>query len=516
MPDSPRQLPVGFNWLTCAMLALVTNLGCDQQGNAPETDLKQGAVRKPDARAVEPGVIPAPNAATPPLPQWETPEEWVKLMSEARNLPQAQTGKPRSSGQPKQARRPITVGSMLGLDVGESEQETEPDLFPQYYNLVATGSNAEFDDTIQKVEAIPDAGQRAVAYCAIARALLAEEAFERAKPWLVEGEKLLPQTRNSAGHEQLLHLYAKAFARSGDGNKAVEVAQQIANLDLREETLISIPGQIAKTGDVEQALNFVETIPDRNSQSQALRQVTLVLAKSNACNLALSLTEQITNEEIRFQALEGIVLELAKAGRGKQALDVVRQILFLHRRPWFLRALAKSLVGTGHLNQALEVAPLIEGSGEQSTYLMEVAIAVAEQGKSKQSLEVVQQIPQRETKENALAKVATALLNAGEADGALEATQRLQYDNQKVRLLYRVASALHSRGEDARKIAVLKEAVAASQRSGEKPPLFSVMGVLSMETIPTEQGTSTQLKSSFSPEERQLAEYFLQAAQQKK
>ncbi|MEQ9065070.1 MAG: hypothetical protein RLO18_00035, partial [Gimesia chilikensis] len=144
------------------------------------------------------------------------------------------------------------------------------------------------------------------------------------------------------------------------------------------------------------------------------------------------------------------------------------------------------------------------------------AIAVAEQGKSKQALEVVQQIPQRETKENALAKVATALLNAGEADGALEATQRLQYDNQKVRLLYRVASALHSRGEDARKIAVLKEAVAASQRSGEKPPLFSVMGVLSMETIPTEQGTSTQLKSSFSPEERQLAEYFLQAAQQKK
>jgi tetratricopeptide (TPR) repeat protein len=486
-------------------------LGCSQQGDDPAVVLEKKSGEKPAKQAADSPAEPAP--VNPPV-QWETPEEWVALMYQESGISQL---KNRVSGTPARGtdnRRHLTVGSLLGMDL-HNTNNAEESVFEQYHRLVRYFSIDELNAALKQAELISDPGEQAEAYCGITWALLDAEAFGRAKPWLVQGEKLIPRTQGTLKHEQLLQLFSKAYARSGDSVKAAELAQQITNFDLHEETMISIPEQITKTGDVEQALDFVETIKDRKSQSVAIRNMTRVLARSNACNQALSIAERITEEETRFQALEGIALELAKAGRGSQALEVVQQIKFLHRRPWFLRSLAKMLVKTGHLAQAQEVTPLIDGSRDQSTYLMEVGIAVAETGKPKQAREVVQQIPVRDTKETALAKVASALLKAGEVNGALEVTQQLEYDNQKVRLLYRIASALHSRGEDVRKITVLKEAVAASIRSGETPSLISAIGVLSMETRQTGQGTSTQLKTSFSPAERKLAEYLLQAAQQK-
>lgn len=489
---------------------------CSQQVKPPVTDAESVSMEKPKADPVASDAPKTGETSTVPAPQWETPEEWAALMY--RTLTISQLKEQDSSGSVKQTkiRRPLTVGSVLGMDAQKTDSKPEKALFPQYYQLVANGTIDDLNAALNKAEQIPAAGEQAEAYCGIAWALLDEEAFSHAKPYLVQGEKLLSQARDPETYEKLLNLYSKAFARSGDSDKAVEVAQQIANLDLREETMISIPGQIAKTGNVEQALGFVETIKNRKSQSQALQQITLILAKSNACNQACTITGQITDEETRFKALEGIALELAKAGRGSQALEVVQQINFLHRRPWFLRSLAILLIETGYFEQALEIAPLIDGSRDQSTYLMEVAIALAETGESKQAQEVVQQIPMLDSRRIAVAKVASGLLKAGQVNGALKIAEQIEYDEMKVRLLYQIASALHSKSEDDQKIIVLKEAVAASRRLGEMPSFVTAIPVLSMETRQTEQGTSTQLKSAFTPEEQQLADALLQAAHQKK
>ncbi|WP_417387925.1 tetratricopeptide repeat protein [Gimesia sp.] len=495
------------------LFAGFTFVGCSDQVPPPEMDGEP--VSEQETRP-DPGKTNAEKvqeASAPPVPQWETPEEWVALMKRTLNIPQQREQD--SSGSVKQTkiRRPLTVGSVLGMQ--NTENDSEKAVFPQYHKLVANGSIERLNAALNEAELISDAGEQAEAYCGIAWALMDEEVFQRSKPYLVQGEKLLPQVQDPLKHEELLNLYSKAYARAGDKDKAVEVAQQIANLDLRKKTMISIPGQIAKTGNVEQALSFVETIQDRKSQSEALQQITFVLAKSNACNQALTIAKQITDEETRLKALEGIALELAKARRGSQALKVVQQIKFLHRRPWFLRSLAKLLIETGHSEQALEIAPLIDGSREQSTYLMEVAIALAETGKSKQAQEVVQQIPVLDSRRIAVAKVASGLFNAGQVHDALELTQQIAYDNQKVRLLYGIASALHSKGGDKQKLIALKEAVAASVRLGETPSFATAIRVLSEESRRSEQGTSTQLKSAFTPEEQQLAEELLQAAQQK-
>ncbi|HAH46420.1 hypothetical protein [Gimesia sp.] len=486
--------------------------GCSQQVKPPAADAESVSVQKPKPDPVNSVVEKKQETSTVPVPQWETPEEWVALMYQTLKIPQLKDRDSNSSVKRTRTRRPLTVGSVLGMDMQKTGNEPEKSVFPQYYKLVAKGTIDDLNAALNKAEQIPAAGEQAEAYCGIAWALLDEEAFSRAKPYLVQGAKSLSQVQD----EQLLYLYSKAFARSGDSDKAVEMAQQIMNLDLREETMISIPGQIAKTGDVEQALGFVDTIKNRKSQSQALQQITLVLAKSNACKQALTIIERITDEETRFKALEGIALELAKEGRGRQTLEVVQQIKFLHRRPWFLHALAKSLVKTGHLEPALEVAQLVEVPHDQSAYLMEVAIAVAETGESKQVMEVVQLIPVLDSRRIAVAKVASSLFNAGNIKAALKVAQQIEYDEKKVRLLYQIASALHSKGEDDQKIIALKEAVAASRRLGEIPSFVTAIPVLSMETSQTEQGTSTQLKSAFTPEEKRLAESLLRSALQMK
>lgn len=89
---------------------------CSQQVKPPVTDAESVSMEKPKADPVASDAPKTGETSTVPAPQWETPEEWAALMY--RTLTISQLKEQDSSGSVKQTkiRRPLTVGSVLGMD----------------------------------------------------------------------------------------------------------------------------------------------------------------------------------------------------------------------------------------------------------------------------------------------------------------------------------------------------------------------------------------------------------------
>ncbi|MBE9042787.1 hypothetical protein IQ235_18675 [Oscillatoriales cyanobacterium LEGE 11467] len=100
---------------------------------------------------------------------------------------------------------------------------------------------------------------------------------------------------------------ASAYAEVGQIDKAIEVAQTIADNRYRALALNSIVKTLAEAGEIDRALEVSQTIADREVQLWATTQIVEALASDGDFPQALELMQTITDDERKAWVLRSTI-----------------------------------------------------------------------------------------------------------------------------------------------------------------------------------------------------------------
>lgn len=385
------------------------------------------------------------------------------------------------------------------------------------FDLVEAGKKQE---ALKMVDQVTGVDQRASALCCIAWALSNQGKMKEAAGLLERVDKLLPQVKEQPSRDLLLNVYVASLARSGNHSKPLELISQIERQDLVENSLMLTAGLLTEAGQIAQGLEVAQKIENPETQVAAFQGIIKSLADRKDFDRAEKIAGELKDEGSRYLAFEAIARGLAKAGKGKETVDVIRQIKFLHNRPFLLREIASSLVKSGKLDSARQIAGLIEEPEFQASYQVDIALALSEQGKLKAAQEMVEQVSVPAVKQYAPVKLATTLAQAGKPEAAQEYLSKIVNPTSRVHVQSEIASAFFRTRHKSEGLAMLNAAATASRQIKDKRVFSSCILMLAAEPLSDHQAAEKadlipiQLKPSFTAEEKQLAEFLLQAVQQ--
>lgn len=250
-----------------------------------------------------------------------------------------------------------------------------------------------------------------------------------------EFEKALNITEEISGKKQYPYALSdicKALARAGQINRALEVAEGIADeppLSDRAFTLGEVCEILCEVGQGEAALSIARAI---SKESPSFRQSALF-------NVAEDFAKRGQIDDARATAKEALDITykdqswslyrasevLAQAGEIEEALETARKI---DKRKWYsyaLRAVCRALAESGQVEEALNIARGLDDKAERSEALSLISQALAEAGRISEAQEIAYKISDDDKRSEALASVSRSLARGGKVNEALKIVQKL-------------------------------------------------------------------------------------------
>jgi len=151
---------------------------------------------------------------------------------------------------------------------------------------------------------------------------LAIHVAEAVKQWL-EPNADLPE------HADDFVYLARAFALSGEHQRAIEAAERaVALINQRGDTteLIWLAPVFVHAGQIDRALQVAETIADSDAQDQAYREIAEALTRSHQNDRALQIAQTIRWGKMRWDALVKVAASYADDGEFERGLGILETI----------------------------------------------------------------------------------------------------------------------------------------------------------------------------------------------
>jgi tetratricopeptide (TPR) repeat protein len=229
--------------------------------------------------------------------------------------------------------------------------------------------------------------------------------------------------------DTVLERIAIAYAKLGDYNRGIQVANQIVEDVPKGRALAQIVAQYVAQGEYDQAREVANSIEAKASKANALIEIAPKTGEYQQALWAAQKIDENESAQLKSIVLAKIALLYSKAGQEKQAAEVV--------------------------SQALQAAKRIEEPASQVSQLTKIALLYAQVGKKEQAaevcsqaLQVTRQFPDAAKKAVFLAGVAVVYGKAGRNDlatavftQALQLAQALENEDNKARTLAFIAIA---------------------------------------------------------------------------
>lgn len=273
---------------------------------------------------------------------------------------------------------------------------------------------------------------------------------------------------------------AVSFAKLGDFNRALEIAQSIKS-SVRVYVLRNIAIELAATGKVEQALTISDNQDDASSQGQILEGIVRGLGTKGELTPALVIAESIEDESLRTLAVVNLVFSLIEAEKFPEGVEATKFLAnsFDDTHTNYFRSITSILISAKQLDYASQVVEILNlqtdnknavavASELHSLIKGKLAISQVEAGNINEALKVTESLDIKH-KSDVFGSVAKALVKSGDANGALDFVQSLEggYVN---RVLGDIAVALAEEGN-------VDKAIELASSLPESERLFVITGV---------------------------------------
>jgi len=205
---------------------------------------------------------------------------------------------------------------------------------------------------------------------------------------------------------------ASNLAELLDGDAYTEIASAIAI-------------QYIESGELEQGVQLAEQIADVYVRDSLLAAATAKAVASGNDDFATELLEMIEDPLLRNSAIEGMAIEFAKCGEFDAALGLADE---LSDNASALAAIAAMYWQSGQKNEAVDLARSIEFTQQSATTLVQLARMSDDKDESLSLLaearRVAEEVESGEVKVLALLAIASGCEEHGDREQALEALNR--------------------------------------------------------------------------------------------
>ena len=312
-----------------------------------------------------------------------------------------------------------------------------------------------------------------------------------------------------------LQQIAVTYAKAGNYDRAIPIAQSIANTDYsvyyKAQALAGIASEYVQDGQLEPALQIAQTInaadtkakamaaiaagyankkqPEKASQvfSQALAvaqaadnpniskpgllaDVALEYAKAGQLDAPLAVVQKLEDAFIKAKSLAAIALLYSQAGQQQQAnqllsqaIESVNEIKEDYQKSEVRQEIIRNSIEAGQPDYALLVAQTIPDEFARSETLQQVAFQAVEKGQNEFALKIVQAIDKKfvDYRNSVLQRIAIGYAKAGEYDKALQIAADTTY-NDRVRTLAAIATEYSKAGQPKRAAEIFSQSLQAA------------------------------------------------------
>lgn len=230
----------------------------------------------------------------------------------------------------------------------------------------------------------------------------------------------------------LVASLAAAHAALGRRERAIGIAQQLAEGEERDRALSRVAVALARWGDYEQGKTIAHELTDDDERDWTLDELTRILAGSGRWQEAQDLGQEIRATELRARTLAELAIARARADDPVAALQLACSIPMATERVRALTIIAPVLIAADHIAEALAVSgvwtvergtwkersqsttylPTVDA---RSRYLAAVVTALAEHGNLAQAHEVTAVIPRPVERARAYLAIARAAVDRNRA-----------------------------------------------------------------------------------------------------
>lgn len=314
---------------------------------------------------------------------------------------------------------------------------------------------------------------------------------------------------------EALQQIAVTYAKAGNYDRAIPIAQSIANTDYsvyyKAQALAGIASEYVQDGQLEPALQIAQTInaadtkakamaaiaagyakkkqPEKASQvfSQALAvaqaadnpniskpgllaDVALEYAKAGQLDAPLAVVQKLEDAFIKAKSLAAIGILYSQAGQQQQAtqllsqtLESVNKIKEDYKKSEVLQEIIRNSIEAGQSDYAVQVAQTIPDEFARSETLQQVAFQAVEKGQNEFALKIVQAIDKKfvDYRNRGLERIAIGYAKAGEYDKALQIAADTTY-NDRVRTLAAIATEYSKAGQPKRAAEIFSQSLQAA------------------------------------------------------
>lgn len=188
---------------------------------------------------------------------------------------------------------------------------------------------------------------------------------------------LLRRTKNRSSQSIIIEI----LATDGRFSEALNETRKAENASDKDYNLKLIARELAASGEIKQALEIASEIKDKNILNDTLRVVLKLLLKAGKLTEAKFIAESIQPNPTEDFSLRSeifdLVFDMANDGAQENALAMVNLIENEADRSWPLSVIAESFIEAGRLHEALETARKIKDESLLPITLAKVAAGFA-------------------------------------------------------------------------------------------------------------------------------------------
>jgi tetratricopeptide (TPR) repeat protein len=192
----------------------------------------------------------------------------------------------------------------------------------------------------------------------------------------------------------------------------------------REYAVAKIAEGYAKLGDFEQALQLAQAIPIASQRSAALGQIAIAYAKAGNLDAGVKLAQSIGNRN-------AMLIEVVRYHLTNKQPDQAWHLVQTHQVEGILSEVAVGFVEAGQPEKALQIVQ----TGNLQGFMPDIALSYAKVGQTDQALQLVT----NQQMEWLLPAIARGFAQQGQLDSALQVTQSMNDKNYKAQALIAIA-----------------------------------------------------------------------------
>jgi tetratricopeptide (TPR) repeat protein len=228
------------------------------------------------------------------------------------------------------------------------------------------------------------------------------------------------------------HDIALAYLKAGEVTRAEEVAEDVADLRLRDSVFVAVVDARRADRDLAGALSAAHRIQDAARQGHAVRSIVITHANEGDTDAALATARSIVHPTFSAMALGDVTATFAKQGSFKEARMYAVRIRDARIRSAALAEIAATQADAGDLEGALAAAKQVEDKFSRAVALSRVAAARVRFHGSASGRELFTQAVTLASKARGaterrcytLIEIARAQISVGETSAARDTLQR--------------------------------------------------------------------------------------------